>query len=55
MPAAKAQPTGESLSDKTEALLDDVQQYSAGGFGPLPGFISSANGSTLVVSITSGS
>ncbi|KAF0645997.1 hypothetical protein FPSE5266_08159 [Fusarium pseudograminearum] len=47
MPAAKLQMEGEVLSERTQALLQKEKTYSAGGFGPLPGFIVSAKGSTL--------
>ncbi|WXC47869.1 hypothetical protein QX201_007586 [Fusarium graminearum] len=47
MPAAKLQMEGEVLSEHTQALLQKEKTYSAGGFGPLPGFIVSAKGSTL--------
>ncbi|UZP40310.1 hypothetical protein NXS19_008126 [Fusarium pseudograminearum] len=47
MPAAKLQMEGEVLSERTQALLQKEKTYSAGGFGPLPGFILSAKGSTL--------
>lgn len=50
MPAAKLQMEGEVLSEHTQALLQKEKTYSAGGFGPLPGFIVSAKGSTLTVS-----
>ncbi|CAH0028562.1 unnamed protein product [Clonostachys rhizophaga] len=46
MPATKS-PQAEELSEQTQALLDKKETYSVGGFGPLPGFIVSAKGSTL--------
>lgn len=49
MPAAMASKNGEPLSELTESLLEQGNTYSAGGFGPLPGFIASARGSTLTV------
>ncbi|KAL2202644.1 PLP-dependent transferase [Sarocladium strictum] len=38
---------GDQLSKQTTALLEKEHAFSAGGFGPLPGYIVSAKGSTL--------
>ncbi|EXL66630.1 acetylornithine aminotransferase [Fusarium oxysporum f. sp. conglutinans race 2 54008] len=42
-----AEMKGEPLSAVTRDLLAEEQTYTAGGFGPLPGFIVSGKGSTL--------
>ncbi|KAE8372001.1 pyridoxal phosphate-dependent transferase [Aspergillus bertholletiae] len=39
---------GEPLSGATEELLAMEEAYTAGGFGPTPGFIVSASGSTMI-------
>lgn len=40
---------GEPLSAATRDLLAEDETYTAGGFGPLPGFVVSGKGSTLKV------
>ncbi|KAH7042270.1 pyridoxal phosphate-dependent transferase [Macrophomina phaseolina] len=42
---------GEPLSAVTRELLADDEAYTAGGFGPLPGYIVSGKGSTMWVSL----
>ncbi|KAG6989217.1 Ornithine aminotransferase [Fusarium oxysporum f. sp. conglutinans] len=46
-----AEMKGEPLSAVTRDLLAEEQTYTAGGFGPLPGFIVSGKGSTLRANI----
>jgi len=45
--------TGDKLSPTTQDLLDIDEAFTAGGFGPLPGYIVSGTGSTLTVSAIS--
>ncbi|KXJ87191.1 pyridoxal phosphate-dependent transferase [Microdochium bolleyi] len=49
MPASTLLRQGDNLSRKATELLTLEDKYSAGGFGPLPGFVVSAKGSTLKV------
>ncbi|KAF5010809.1 hypothetical protein FDECE_3052 [Fusarium decemcellulare] len=41
--------TGDPLSQVTQDLLATDEKYTVGGFGPLPGYIVSAKGSTLTL------